>query len=119
RDRDGDDHAMRKLGLIFGLLLALGKPSAATWSMVQDPVNAACANATTCTVTMSPAVTVGDVLVAVAVNSATSDFLVAGTSGSGTWVIPSGCHAFQAASIGISCAYILSATTSTNSIVVT
>jgi hypothetical protein len=110
---------MRKLVFILGLLLALCKPSAATWSAIQRPENTACANATTCTVTMSPAVTVGDVLVAVAVNTATSDFLVAGVSGSGTWVIPSGCHAFQAASIGISCAYILSATTSTTSIVVT
>lgn len=80
---------MRRLLLII-LLAAI--PASATISLQQTTrSNTACGNVNSCSVSGFSAIPAGSSLVGVAINDAGALTPSAGTSGGGTWTVPSGC----------------------------
>lgn len=77
---------MKKLLLIFGLLLFFAADANATLTFIQKKSNDACAAGTSCVVSGLSAIGTGRLLIGIAWFSNASGQAAAGVSGAGTWV---------------------------------
>jgi hypothetical protein len=114
---------MKKFLLLFFVLAWWCVPTHATMSNFQVKSNVSCGGASTCSVTGFTAIPTGSFIVAtMTCDGATTCGPSAGSSGAGTWVVPSGCTTTSNCSSGASTVnsaaveYILSSTGSPTSI---
>jgi hypothetical protein len=109
---------MKRTLLLFAAMLFLFPLTAnASFTFVQHQVNTACANSTTCAVTVT-ATGSGNALglIAFPINNVT----ISSISGGGTWASPSGCNTYSSSDgTGQACAYSLSSSSGATSITVT
>ncbi len=92
-----------------------------TFTQTQTPVFTSCSSAATCTLTVT-STGAGHLLVITAIQTSGAADFISSVSGGGTWVVPSGantCQGSNAAVGAVSCAYVLSSSAGTTSVVIT
>lgn len=112
---------LKRILPLLGLLLFFARPASATWTLVQNPSNAACASATSCAVTLTQAVGNGNVLVILGDFFApTGTPSITAISAGGTFAHPA-CDVRHSVTenVGASCGYVLSSTATAGPITVT
>jgi hypothetical protein len=115
---------MRKLLIATALLFLAALPTRATQTLSQHLSNISCGHVASCSVTGFSAIAAGSFILGIE-NGSGAVTATAGTSGGGTWVVPSGCTTVSdcsevdATAGGIAVQYILSSTSSPTSITCT
>lgn len=107
---------MKKLALLL-LVLGWAAPAHATWVNTQHLSNIACGNVATCNVTGFSAVAAGSFIIGFPINEVAGVTATTGTSGGGTYVLPTGCTGTSScaalgptSNLGIAVQYVASST---------
>lgn len=111
---------MLAIGLQALALRPIFPPAHHTWTLVQHPLNAACAaSASTCSITLTTSTAAGDLLIAYGLPGGSGKTFSTASAAAGTWVHPTGCAGSDTTAGSADIGYVLSSSVTAGPIVIT